>query len=83
MLPDDVQRLGADGSGGSEDGYLSFHLEADESGGVEALAVLPQFEVEMVRVRLASGAAHEGDRGARLDGVAGVAEELLVISVDA
>jgi len=83
VLPDDVQRLGADGSGGSEDGYLSFHLETDETGGVEALSVLPQFEVEVVRARLAPGAAHEGDRGAGLDGVAGRTEELLVISVDA
>ena len=83
VLPDDVQRLGADGSGGSEDGYLSFHLETDETGGVEALSVVPQFEVEVVRLCLAPGAADEGDGGAGLDGVAGRTEELLVISVDA
>ena len=83
VLADDVQRLGADGSRGSEDGYLSFHLEADESCRIEALAVLPQLEVEVVRLRLAAGPAHEGDRGAGLDGVAGVAEEFLVVGVDA
>ena len=83
MLADDVQRLGSDGSGGSEDGYLSFHLEADELGRVEALSVLPELEVEVVGLLLPPGAAHEGDRGAGLDGVAGAAEEFLVVGIDA
>ena len=83
VLADDVQRLGADGSGGSEDSYLSFHLEADESGRIEALAVVPQLEVEVVGLLLPAGAAHEGDRGAGLDGVAGGAQEFLVVGIDA